>query len=497
MILVWLIAILFVGGLLAWYSERWGAEWPRWISLAAIAADACLVIMILLQTESSFALTNDSARIWILQFNTEWIPRFGISFHLALDGLSLLLVALTVFLGVAAIGCSWTEITQRVGFFHFNILWTLAGVLGVFLALDLFLFFFFWEVMIIPMFFLISIWGHENKVYAAIKFFIFTQVSSLLMLSSIVLLVIFNYRDSGEYSFDYFDLLGNSLEPQVAFWLMLGFFTAFVVKLPGVPFHTWLPDAHTQAPTAGSVILAGVLLKTGAYGLLRFVVPLFPDAAKDFTPVAMILGVVSIIYAAHMAFAQNDVKRLIAYTSVSHMGFILLGVFAWNEWALQGAVMTMLAHGISSAALFMIAGGLQQRLHTRDMTRMGGLWAQVPRLSVVALFFTVAALGMPGLGNFVGEFLVLLGSFQVDTTITVFAALGLIAAPVYSLILVQKVFHAEPAETHSTWDFGQREMIIMGFMIVAMVWMGVYPQSMLNLSAPVLESLNLIVAFRN
>ncbi len=497
MILTWLIAILFVGGLLAWYSERWSADWARWISLAAIAADSCLVIMMLLQTGSDLALTEGASPIWITQTTVEWIPRFGISFHLALDGLSLLLVALTVFLGFVAVACSWTEITQRVGFFHFNILWTLAGVLGVFLAMDLFLFFFFWEVMIIPMFFLISIWGHENRIYAAVKFFIFTQVSSLLMLASIVMLVIFHYRSSGQYSFDYFDLLGNSLDPQVAFWLMLGFFVAFVVKLPGVPFHTWLPDAHTQAPTAGSVILAGVLLKTGAYGLLRFVVPLFPNAAKEFTPVAMVLGVISIIYAAHMAFAQKDIKRLIAYTSVSHMGFILLGVFAWNEWALQGAVMTMLAHGVSSAALFMIAGGLQQRLHTRDMTRMGGLWSEVPRLSVMALFFSVAALGMPGLGNFIGEFLVLLGSFQVDSTATVFAALGLIAAPVYSLILVQKVFHAEPVETNNIWDFGQREMVVMGLMIVAMVWMGMYPQSMLNLSAPVLESLNLIVAFRN
>ncbi|MGH8552325.1 MAG: complex I subunit 4 family protein, partial [Methylococcales bacterium] len=266
---------------------------------------------------------------------------------------------------------------------------------------------------------------------------------------------------------------------------------------PGVPFHTWLPDAHTQAPTAGSVILAGVLLKTGAYGLLRFVVPLFPDAAQSFSPVAMGLGVLSILYAAHLAFAQHDVKRLIAYTSISHMGFILVGIFAWNELAIQGAVMTMLAHGISSAALFIIAGSLQERMHTRDMRRMGGLWSEVPRLSAIALFFSIAALGMPGLGNFVGEFLVLIGAYKTDVVMTSLAALALIAAPVYSLIVIQKVFHAQARETQHLWDFGTREMAYMGFMIVAMVWMGVYPQSMLDLSSPVLENLDQIVRFRN
>ncbi len=497
MILSLLIAVLFIGGLLAWKSETEDPDKPKFICLAALGLDMFIVLLIYLFGDPSLSLTGTGDPSWIMETNWQWIPRFGISFHLAMDGLSLLLVFLTLFLGFMAVGCSWNEITERVGFFHFNLMWTLAGVVGVFLALDLFLFFFFWEVMIIPMFFLISIWGHEKKVYAAIKFFLFTQVSSLLMLAAIVALVIVNYQSSGEYTFDYLVLLKTSIDPDMAYWLMLGFFIAFVVKLPGVPFHTWLPDAHTQAPTAGSVLLAGILLKTGAYGLIRFVVPLFPDASAEFAPIAMFLGVISILYGAHMAFAQSDMKRLIAYTSISHMGFILLGVFAWNEWALQGAVMTMLAHGISSAALFMIAGALQQRMHTRDMRRMGGLWGQVPRLSVVALFFTVAALGMPGLGNFIGEFLVLLGAFQADIWMTVFASLGLIAAPVYSLILVQKAFHCEPRESHKLWDFGQREMTMMAFMIVAMVWMGVYPQTMLNLSAPVLENLNQIVAFKD
>jgi NADH-quinone oxidoreductase subunit M len=263
---------------------------------------------------------------------------------------------------------------------------------------------------------------------------------------------------------------------------MLGFFIAFTVKLPGVPFHTWLPDAHTQAPTGGSVILAGVMLKTGAYGLLRFVIPFFPEVVADFSPIAMGLGVAGILYGGILAFAQSDMKRLVAYSSISHMGFVLVGLYAWNALALQGVVITLLAHGISSAALFMLAGSVQERIHTRDMSRMGGLWTDVPRMAAIGLFFSVAALGMPGLGNFIGEFLVLLGAYRVDASMTAAAALGLIIAPVYSLMLIQRAFHGGTRETHEIRDFGGRELAAMGLLMVATVWMGVYPQPMLNVS---------------
>jgi NADH-quinone oxidoreductase subunit M len=276
-------------------------------------------------------------------------------------------------------------------------------------------------------------------------------------------------------------------------WIMLGFFVAFSTKLPSFPFHSWLPDAHSQAPTAGSVILAGVLLKTGAYGLIRFAVPLFPAASLEFAPVAMTLAVISILYCATVAFAQTDLKRLIAYTSVSHMGFVLLGIYAWNEQALQGAVMTMLAHGLSAAALFMLAGGLQYRIHTRNMEDMGGFWVKVPRMSFVALFFSIAALGMPGLGNFIGEFLALLGAFKSNMTLTVIAALGLIFASVYSLWVIQKVFHGayrnEDFDDSGLSDLSHREMVYFGAMMLGLVWMGIYPQSFLDLSAGTLEVL--------
>ena len=486
MILVVLIAVLFIGGILAWISESLDSKLPRLIALITLIVDLGLMLTLLANQELADSL-------WLVQMNSQWLPRFGISFHLALDGLSLLMVLLTAFLGIIAVGSAWSEITQRSGFFYFNLLWTLAGVIGVFTSLDLFLFFFFWEVMLIPMYFIIAIWGHENKNYAAMKFFIFTQVTGLLMLVSILALAYFHYAQFSFFSFDYFDLLNVDTSGDLGMWIMLGFFIAFTTKLPSFPFHSWLPDAHSQAPTAGSVILAGILLKTGAYGLIRFAVPLFPEASGQFAPVAMTLAVISILYCAKVAFAQTDIKRLIAYTSVSHMGFVLLGIYAWNEQALQGAVMTMLAHGLSAAALFMLAGGLQHRIHTRDMQDMGGFWSKVPRMAVIALFFSIASLGMPGLGNFVGEFLALLGAFQANIVLTVFATLGLIFASVYSLWVIQKIFHGEyqnsKFDDSKLVDLNRRELAYFALMILGLIWMGMYPQSFLDLSAPALNEL--------
>ncbi len=269
---------------------------------------------------------------------------------------------LSCFLGIMATIASWTEIQERVGLFHFNLTWTVAGIIGVFLSLDLFLFYFFWELMLIPMYFLIALWGHENRSYASVKFFLFTQVGGLAMLLGILGLYFVHGRQTGIYTFDYSELLGTKMSPNTALLLMLAFLAAFLVKLPAVPFHTWLPDAHTEAPTGGSVILAGLLLKTGAYGILRFAVPLFPGAALQVAPWAMVAGVIGILYGAVLAFAQTDLKRLVAYTSVSHMGFVLLGIFAWNELALQGVIIQILCHGISTGALFMLVGSLQERI---------------------------------------------------------------------------------------------------------------------------------------
>lgn len=494
MMLPTLIAILFAGGLAAWCAGRIHVHGPRWVTLITLLLG---LVQFISECLGAHALDASTGQLWHFQYQHEWIPRFGIQLHFAADGMSLVLLLLTLSLGLMALLSAWDEITERPGFFYFNLLWTLAGVAGIFSAQDLFLFFFFWEVMLIPMYFIIALWGHENRDYAALKFFIFTQVSGLLMLVSIIALVLVHHDQTGVLTFDSLALRNTVFSGNMDLWVMLGFFVAFTVKLPSVPFHVWLPDAHTQAPTAGSVILAGLLLKTGAYGLIRFVLPLFPDAVAQFAPVAMSLGVISILYAAKLAFAQHDLKRLVAYTSVSHMGFILLGVFSANLLALQGAILQMLAHGVSSAALFAIAGSLQHRLHTRDMRQMGGLSQVMPRTAAMGTFFSIAALGLPGLGNFVGETLVLFGSFSASKTLTVLATLGLILSPVYALKIIQQTYHGQPSrwlqEHHlqagrSVPDLARPEWIGLLIMMLAIVWLGVQPQPVLHLVEPALSA---------
>ena len=458
-----MMLIPFAGGVLAWWTERLGPGWPRWVSVTSAAAPA-----------------------WLWEFRLDWIPQLGVSFHLGLDGLGLVLIVLTAVLGMLAVGCSWREIQKHVGFFHLNLLWNLAGVIGVFMALDLFLFFLLWEVMLVPMYFLIALWGHgsgqaRGRIYAATKFFIFTQASGLVMLVAILAMVWMHHAATGVLSFDYTELLQAEFTDTAQWWLMLGFFVAFAVKLPVVPVHSWLPDAHSQAPTAGSVDLAGVLLKTGAYGLIRFSVTLFPEASLDFAAVAMALGVVGVVYGALLAIVQTDIKRFVAYTSISHMGFVIIGIYAGNETALQGAVIQMLAHGLSTGALFVLCGELYERIHTRELGVMGGIAARAPVFAMYLMFFCVASLGMPGTGNFIGEFLVLLGSFQKAPLTTVFAAVGLIVAAVYALLIVQRSIHGAAREDAPLEDLSGRERFMMLSMAALLIALGVYPQPVIDL----------------
>ncbi len=487
MIPAWIVIVPAAGGLLAWLSGRRYPAGPRWISLLALTINLILILALVVRHAGQLTISADGP--WLVVLNRPWIPGLGISFHLALDGLSLVLVLLTAFLGLVAVLSAWTEISERGGFFYFNLMWVLAGITGVFMALDLFLFYFFWEMMLVPMYFIIAIWGHENRIYAATKFFLFTQISGLLMLVAILGLYFIHGRNSGTYTFDYLQLLGTSMPAPAAMLLMLGFLAAFVVKLPAFPVHTWLPDAHTEAPTAGSVILAGLLLKTGAYGLIRFVIPLFPGAALDFAPIAITFGIAGILYGALLAFSQTDLKRLVAYTSVSHMGFVLVGVFAWNELALQGVVLQIICHGISTGALFMLVGALQERIHTRDLRHMGGMWPEVPRMAGISLFFALASLGLPGLGNFIAEILILLGTYQVSVTAAVLAALGLVSATIYALWMIQQTFFGPNRENRKPSDLGGREVAVMVVMIAAILWLGFYPQPVLNLTQPALEHL--------
>lgn len=488
MILVWMIAILLVGGIACWLVAQRSRLLCKWIALVAVMAAFMMPVAWYMQHAAAIATGNN----WLIDYNVSWIPAFGIGFHLAMDGFSFVLLLLTFLLGVLGVLCSWNEIRDRTGFFYFNLLWTLAGIAGVFVAMDLFLFYFFWEVMLVPMYFLIAIWGDFNRRYAAYKFFIFTQTGGLLMLLSILALYfIHGQQNSGNYTFDYFALLNTTLgNDSAARWIMLGFLIAFVIKLPMVPLHSWLPDAHSEAPTAGSLILAGLLLKTGAYGIIRFVLPLFPQASAGIAWWAMLLGVIGIIYGALLAYAQTDLKRLVAYTSVSHMGFVLLGVFAFRQIAMQGVVMQLLTHGVSTGALFVLAGMLKERLHTRDINQMGGLWAAMPGMGALAMVFVMASLGLPLLGNFVAEFLVLLGTFEVSPVLTVIASIGLVLSALYSLRIMQKVFYGQlQSVTEPPADLSAREWIIMACLTAAIVFLGLFPQPVLDTVQGVIEQL--------
>lgn len=497
--LTWLILIPFIGGFLSWLAEYFGSRAPRWIALGTMFVLFVLTLYLWLTHDYSLANLKAGNSVWADEFQIDWIPRFGISFHLALDGLSLLMLLLTAFLGMLAVVCSWSEVQRKIGFFHLNLLWIIGAVVGVFLAMDMFLFFFFWEMMLIPMYFLISLWGHKSdegkgRVEAATKFFIYTQASGLLLLLAIVGLVYEHYLQTKVLTFDYQTLLNTTMSSGTEFILMLGFFIAFAVKFPVVPFHSWLPDAHSQAPTAGSVDLAGILLKTAAYGMLRFAIPLFPNASETIAPVAMWLGVVGVIYGAFVAYGQDDIKRLIAYTSISHMGFVLIGIYSFNELAMQGVVVQMLAHGISAAGLFIMSGQLYERLKTRDLRKMGGLSSRMAGLPPIAMFFTAASLGLPGLGNFVGELLILLGTYKVNQPVVWFATSGLVLSAVYSLIMLQRAFHGAAPSSEPVAGLNARELAMMLSLMFLLVWLGFYPQPVLDTSAAVMNSISQLIA---
>jgi NADH-quinone oxidoreductase subunit M len=415
---------------------------------------------------------------------TDWIPQWGITYALGIDGISLLLVLLTTALFPIAILGSFKYIAVRNKPFYAMMLLLQAGVLGVFMALDLFLFFMFWEIMLVPMYFIIGIWGGERRVYAAIKFFLYTAVGSLLMLVGILYLA-FKYRAlTGDLSFFYLDLIQLPLTFTEQYWLFGAFALAFAIKVPVFPFHTWLPDAHVEAPTPGSVILAAVLLKLGAYGFLRFLLPLFPHASTHSTIVGilMVLALIGIIYGAWVAAVQPDAKKLIAYTSVAHMGFVVLGIFALTLQGVQGAMIVMLSHGLSTGAMFLLLGMLYERRHTRLIGDYGGLAAVAPGFAAVFVFTALASIGLPGTSGFVGEFLALVGTFQTHPWVAVIAASGVIFAAYYMLPMVQRIlFNAlDRPENMRLPDLSRREIAVLMPLVAGMLWMGVYPKPFLE-----------------
>ena len=476
MTLTFIMMALVIAGLLVWQAEKLWQGSAKWLSLMSLVLLSTVFAVFILNHSVAH---QDFVQLQVLS-RIDWIKTFNIEYAIALDQLSILLIALTLLLAFICVLVSWREIQHHVGFYYFNLLLSIAGIIGVFIAVDVFLFFFFWEVMLLPMTAIIAIWGHEKRQFAALKFFIFTQVSSLLMLVAIIATGYFHLLQTGRLSFYYPDWLMLDIPLEISQYLMLGFFIAFAVKLPSFPLHSWLPDAHTQAPTAGSVLLAGVLLKTGAYGLIRFVIVLFPQASVQFAPVAATLAVISIVYGAKMAFAQQDFKRLIAYSSISHMGFVMLALFAFNTAAYQGAIVTLVAHGLSSAALFALAGMIYHRIHSRDLTDMGGFWHSAPRMGGFALAFAGAAFGLPGLANFIGEFFSLVGVFQVLPEFAIVAALGLIGSAIYGMVLFQSSFQGEPKQDIA--DLQLRELLICSSLLLMLIAIGLYPNILLKFS---------------
>jgi NADH-quinone oxidoreductase subunit M len=415
-----------------------------------------------------------------------WIPAFGIEYHLGVDGISLLLVVLTGFLTPISLLSSWESVEKKTKEFTFFVLALEASMIGVFLALDLFLFYVFWDAMLIPMYFLIGIWGYDRRIYAAIKFMLYTMAGSVLMLVAILGLAYLHSQATGAYSFDYARLLSLNVAAATQYWFFLAFAVAFAIKVPLFPFHTWLPDAHVEAPTAGSVILAGVLLKMGTYGLIRFAFPLFPEAATFFAPYIALLAVIGIVYGALVAMVQPDMKKLVAYSSVSHLGFVVLGICAMNAQGMQGAIYQMVAHGVSTGGLFLIVGMLSDRRHTRLITEYGGLKGVIPQLTAAFLVITLSSIGLPSLNGFIGEFLVLLGTFRWHPRFAVFAATGMILSAVYMLWMVQRVYYGDVTNEKNRRlpDLSPREWAVITPVVAMAVFMGLAPTVFLNPTAP-------------
>jgi len=431
-----------------------------------------------------------------MQFEEQqnWIPTLGVTYAMGIDGLSLLLTLLTTLITPIAIISSFSAIKEKTKAYYASILFLETSMLGVFMAMDLFLFYIFWEVMLVPMYFLIGIWGGGRRLYSAIKFFLFTLFGSLFMLLGILGVYFLNHNPdygTGAFTFNIMELYKMNLPLQLQIWLFVGFFLGFAIKVPMFPFHTWLPDAHTDAPTAGSVILAGVLLKMGTYGFVRFCLPLFPDASHAFVPMMVTLSLIGIVYGGFLALAQKDMKRLVAYSSVSHLGFVMLGMFALNQHGITGSILQMINHGVSTGALFLLVGMLYERRHTRQIADFGGLASPMPIFTTFFAITMFSSIGLPGLNGFIGEFLILVGAFQYNKIYAGISVIGVILGAAYMLWLFQRIIlgPTDKPENKILQDLNAREILYMAPLLILMFWIGLYPKPFIEIITPVTNNI--------
>ena len=470
-----LIALPMIGAAALLFFPR-DAHGPiRNVTLLVTIAEFLLSLPVVLRFDAATAGMQLVERV-------PWIPQYGISYIVGVDGISLWILMLTTFIMPITILSTWSAVGKHVKEFMVFMLVLETAMVGVFVATDLFLFYIFWELVLIPMYFLIGVWGGERRLYAAIKFFLYTFVGSVLMLVAIIVLYFHHYAVTGIYTTDLMKLYELTIPVKLQLWLFAAFFLAFAFKVPMFPFHTWLPDAHVEAPTAGSVILAAVLLKMGTYGFLRFAMALFPVAAADWTPLIATLAVIGIIYGALVAMVQKDVKKLVAYSSVSHLGFVMLGLFAFNLQGIEGAILQMVNHGVSTGALFLIVGIIYERRHTRLISEFGGLSRVVPVFSLCFMIVTLSSIGVPGTNGFVGEFLILLGAFKVQKWYAVVAATGVIFAAVYMLWMFQRVMFGPITNEKNRHlpDMKAREVAYILPILLFVFWIGIYPQTFLR-----------------
>lgn len=479
---------------------------PLLTLITFLPALGAVIIMLFMKKEQTKAIKGFATAVVVLDFlislplwflfdqaeagfqfveKVSWIPTIGVSYFVGIDGISVLLVLLTTLTMIIGVVCSFTAIEEREKEYYVCLLLLATGMLGTFIALDIFLFYVFFEITLVPMYFLIGVWGGPRKLYAAIKFFLYTLFGSVLMLLGILAYYFANLKmGTGTLTFDLVELyaVGPKIPLSLQIWIFLAFFIGFAIKVPMFPFHTWLPDAHVEAPTAGSVILAGILLKMGTYGFVRFALPLLPQASQVFVPFMVLLSIIGIIYGALVAMAQTDIKKLVAYSSVSHLGFVMLGVFALNEQGVLGGQLQMINHGISTGALFLLVGVVYERRHTRLISDYGGLSKIVPVYTVLFAITMLSSIGLPGLNGFVGEFLILIGAFKKSYVYAAFAVIGIVLGAAYMLWLFQRVFFGtlDNPENEKLTDCNAREVLYLLPLIILMFWIGLYPKPFLG-----------------